>query len=327
MATTREQIARHTRAEAMTQQQPQQRADDPLAPTPIRFEHWRDADGTLHRRPDSSQRSGPEPGWHGEDDPASDAGPLEPPPQRQRGQTYTPSLQTRDYQQSRATRAYHDLDEELLDGDDGGVQHRMPRSAIRYQHTLPGQYRGQVVLPTPPQRVRRQRLTGNAPAPGQQHRPSTRRNKPWSLYLVTGMLAMTALVVGLNSLGSWWQHVQDGWAYGYPRTFQIDAVVGHNHDSSSHPSHFVALNLRGQVEVFELPAGDPTKVRVFLGPTISGEGADQVVVTISFADIDHDGTPDLILHYGDSAEVLDNKGGTFQVPGGKSYEQGRSTLS
>jgi len=147
------------------------------------------------------------------------------------------------------------------------------------------------------------------------------------VYLVTGMATMTALVIGLYSLGSWWQHVQDDWTYGMPRTNQTDAVVGHNHDSSSHPSHFLAVNLKGRIEVFELPAGDPTKVRVFLGPMISGNGADQVVVTISFTDIDHDGTPDLILHYGESAEVLYNKGGTFQVPGSESSEQGRSALS
>ncbi len=312
MATIREQIARHTRAEA-TQQQPV--ADDPLAPTPIRFTHWHDADGVIHQRTVNA----PSTGWHLEDDAeASDAEPLRP-----RGQASTPSRQTRDsQQQARVTQAYPP---DYEDADDYTAQARPPRSAMRYQHTLPNQYRGQTVLPTPPQRLRRQRLTGHAP--GQQQRPPTRRSKFWSLYLVTGMLAMTALVVGLYSLGSWWQHVQDRWTYGYPRTFQTDAVVGHNHDSRAHPSHFLAVNLRGQLEVFELPAGDPTKVRVFLGPTISGDGADQVVVTISFADIDHDGTPDLILHYGDSAEVLYNKGGTFQVSGGKSYEQGRSTLS
>src|SRR5260370_1092932 len=92
----------------------------------------------------------------------------------------------------------------------------------------------------PPQRLRRQRLTGNAP--GQQQRPSTRRNRHWSVYLVTGMATMTALVIGLYSLGSWWQHVQDDWTYGMPRTYQTDAVVGHNHDSSSHPSHFIAVH-------------------------------------------------------------------------------------
>ncbi len=314
MTTIKEQIARHTRSEAPTQQQPQQPvADDPLAPTPIRFTHWHDADGVIHQR----TVNGPAAGWHLEDD--AEGSDVEPPP-RPRGQTSTPSRQTRDYQQARVTQAYPpDYD----DADEPST--RPPRSAMRYQHTLPHQYRGQTVLPTPPQHMRRQRLTGHAPGP-QQH-PPTRRSKHWSVYLVTGMATMTALVIGLYSLGSWWQHVQDDWTYGMPRTYQTDAVVGHNHDSRAHPSHFLALNLRGQVEVFELPAGDPTKVRVFLGPTISGNGADQVVVTISFADLDHDGTPDMILHYGDSAEVLYNKGGTFQVPGGKSYEQGRSALS
>src|SRR5260221_5844053 len=304
MATLRHQIARHTDAEATTQQQPV--ADDPLAPTPIRFTHQRDPSGVIHKRSVNE----PTAGWHLEDDASGeDAGPRLSPAQ-----------------QARVTREYHDLDkEELLDGDDGDAYSRLPRSALRYQHTLPHQYRGQTMLPTPPQRLRRQCLTGNAP--GQQHRPPTRRRRHWSVYLVTGMATMTALVIGLYSVGSWWQHVQDDWTYGMPRTYQTDAVVGHNHDSSSHPSHFLAVNLKGRIEVFELPAGDPTKVRVFFGPTIAGNGADQVVVTISFTDSDHDGTPDMILHYGGSAEVLYNKGGTFLLPGDKSYEQRRSTLT
>ena len=311
MATIKEHIARHTRSEAPTQQQPV--ADDPLAPKPIRFTDWRAGDRVIHQRSVNE----PTAGWRLEDDAeGSDAEPLRP-----RGQTYTPSHQTRDsQQQARVTQAYppdyEDVDEPST---------RPPRSGIRYQHTLPHQYRGQVVLPTPPQQLRRQRLTGNPPGP--QQRAPRRRSKHWSVYLVTGMATMTALVIGLYSLGNWWQHVQDDWTYGMPRTYQTDAVVGHNHDSRAHPSHFVALNLRGQVEVFELPAGDPTKVRVFLGPLFSGNDADQVVVTISFVDIEHDGTPDLVLRYGDSAEVFYNKGGTFQVSGGKSSEQGRSPLS
>jgi len=303
MATIKEHIAQHTRFEAATQQQPA--ADDPLAPTPIRFTHRRDADGVIHKRSVNE----PTTGWHPEDDSAGED--AEPSP-RQRGQAYTPSRQTRDsQQQARVTQAYppdyEDADEQYT------AQARTPRSGIRYQDTRPAQYRGQTVLPTPPQQLRRQRLTGQAP-----QRAPRRRSKHWSMYLVTGMATMTALVIGLYSLGSWWQHVQDDWTYGYPRTYQTDAVVGHNHDSSSHPSHFVAVNLRGQVEVFELPAGDPTKVRVFLGPMISGNGADQVIVTVSFTDLDHDGTPDMVIHYGESAEVFYNKGGTFQVPGGKS---------
>ena len=315
MAPIHEHIAQYTRSEAPTHQQSQQPvADDPLAPTPIRFTHRRDADGVLHRRTVNE----PTAGWHLEDDTeSSDADPHPP----HRGQAYTSSRQTRDYQQqARVTQAYPPGYEDADESDT-----RPPRSAMRYQHTLPHQYRGQTVLPTPPQQLRRQRLTGNAP--GQQPRPPKRRNKHWSVYLVTGMATMTVLVIGLYSVGSWWQGVQDRWTYGYPRTYQIDTVVGHNHDSPSHPSHFLAVNLKGHLEVFELPAGDPTKVRVFLGPTIVGNGADQVVVTISFVDLDHDGTPDMVIHYGDSEEVFSNKGGTFLLPGGKSYKQGRSTLT
>jgi hypothetical protein len=300
MATIREQIARHTRAEA-TQQQPV--ADDPLAPTPIRFTHWHDADGVIHKRTVNE----PTADWHLEDDTESSDAASQPP---HRGQAYTSSRQTRASQQQAYPLDYEDADEQYT------TQARTPRSAMRYQQTLPNQYRGQIVLPTPPQQLRRQRLTGEA-SQVQKPRAPRRGSKPWSVYLVTGMATMTALVIGLYSLGSWWQGVQDRWTYGYPRTYQTDAVVGHNHDSRAHPSHFVAVNVRGQVEVFELPAGDPTKVRVFLGPMLSGEGADQVVVTISFTDSDHDGTPDLVLRYGDSEEVFYNKGGTFQVPGGK----------
>jgi len=301
MATIKEQIARHTSAGTTQQQLP----DDPLAPTPIRFTHQRDADGVIHKR----SVNGPTAGWHLEDDAEGSDAESQPPP---RGQAYTSSRQTRDYQQqARVTQAYPP---DYEDADEPDT--RPPRSAMRYQHTRPAQYRGQTVLPTPPEHLRRQRLTGHAPGP--KPRAPRRRSTHWSVYLVTGMATMTVLVIGLYSVGSWWQGVQDRWTYGYPRTYQTDAVVGHNHDSPSHQSHFLAVNLRGQVEVFELPAGDPTKVRVFLGPMLSGNGADQVVVTISFADIDHDGTPDLVLRYGDNAEVLYNKGGTFQMPGGKS---------
>ncbi len=178
MATIREQIARHTRTEATTQQQPV--ADDPLAPTPIRFTHWHDADGVIHKRTVNE----PTTGWHLEDDSADeDAEPLRP-----RGQAYTPSRQTRDsQQQARVTQAYPP---DYEDADDQyTAQARPPRSAMRYQQTLPGQYREQTVLPTPPQRLRRQRLTGNAS--DQRHHPPTRRRKHWSVYLVTGMATMT----------------------------------------------------------------------------------------------------------------------------------------
>jgi len=303
-----EQRAQHTASQAT---KPQQVPDDPLAPKPIRLRDWRDVDGSLYKQMVNGQTIG----WHLEDESAGSGAALQ---SRGQSQAYPPSRQTRDYQQqAKVTQAYPP---DYAEDDEPAT--RPPRSGLRYQHTRPEQYRGQTVLPTPPERLRRQRLTGQAPTP--PPRAPRRRSRHWSVYLVTGMATMTFLGIGLYGLGTWWQGVQARWTYGYPRTYQTDAVVGHNHDSSSHPSHFVAVNLKGHVEVFELPAGDPSKVRVFLGPILSGNGADQVVVTISFVDLDHDGTPDLVLRYGDTEEDFLNHDGTFQMPGGKSSMPGRS---
>src|SRR5260221_10014858 len=114
-------------------------------------------------------------------------------------------------QQARVTQAYPpDFEDEDLPSS------RPPRSAMRYQNTLPHQYRGQTVLPTSPEHLRRQRLTSNAP--GHQQHPPTRRSKHWSMYLVTGMATMTALVIGFCSLGRRWQQLQADLTVGYPPT-------------------------------------------------------------------------------------------------------------
>ena len=97
MAAIKEHIAQYTRSEVPPHQQPV--ADDPLAPKPIRFTDWRDADGVLHQR----TVNGPTAGWHLENE--TEASDAEPPPPR--GQASTPSRQTRDYQQqARVTQAY-----------------------------------------------------------------------------------------------------------------------------------------------------------------------------------------------------------------------------
>jgi len=70
-------------------------------------------------------------------------------------------------------------------------------------------------------------------------------------------------------------------------------------------SHIMALNLHGQVEVIALPAGDPTHAHIYLGPSVTD---DRLPVTLSFADVDHDGTPDLVIHVGQSVMVLLNNG-------------------
>src|SRR5690349_12145390 len=76
-------------------------------------------------------------------------------------------------------------------------------------------------------------------------------------WLGTGMLvALAAVLLGQLVVG-WMTTTWDDWHYGRPRTFQCDAVVGHS-DSPAQPSHFIALNLHGHIEVIELPGGDPS---------------------------------------------------------------------
>jgi hypothetical protein len=59
------------------------------------------------------------------------------------------------------------------------------------------------------------------------------------LLLGLGMILMLVLWTLLTLAVNWWNITWDDIHYGRPRTFQVDAIVGHN-DSSSNPSHFIA---------------------------------------------------------------------------------------
>jgi hypothetical protein len=75
-------------------------------------------------------------------------------------------------------------------------------------------------------------------------------------------------------------------------------VVGHG-DSAAIPSHFLALNYNGRVEVIEFPAGDASRARIYIGPQLYGAGADLVSVTVSFVDVSGHHQPDMLvqLHF------------------------------
>ncbi len=116
----------------------------------------------------------------------------------------------------------------------------------------------------------------------------------------------------LIQVGTWWQVTQDDMYFGRPRTFQIDAVVGH-HDSAANPSHFIAINLKGHILIFEIPGGDAAKTEVYVGPTLIGPGLDLVPITLKFQDVNEDGKPDMILVIGESTIVYLNTGSSFKV--------------
>ena len=136
-------------------------------------------------------------------------------------------------------------------------------------------------------------------------------NVHWLVFVGIAMLIMITGWVAFNALGSWWQTTQDDWHYGRPRTFQTDAVVGHN-DSAINPSHFIAMNLNRHVLIIELPGGDATKARIFNGPILIGPGQDLAPVTLSFQDVNGDGLLDMIVNVQDAHFVYINANGTFQ---------------
>jgi len=128
-----------------------------------------------------------------------------------------------------------------------------------------------------------------------------------------GMVAMLALWVLGSMLLNWWQTTQDDWHYGRPRTFQMDAVVGHNHDSLANPSHFIALNFHAHIQIIEFPAGDTSKAKIYAGPVISGDNQDLAPVTLAFKDVNGDGKLDLIIAVASTHVVLINDGNQFRM--------------
>jgi hypothetical protein len=128
-------------------------------------------------------------------------------------------------------------------------------------------------------------------------------------FLGVGMLATLALIAVLSIVTNWFTTTLDDLRYGRPRTFQTDAYVGH-HESPGTPSHFLAVNLQGRIEIIELPGGDASHARIYIGPQLYGSDADLIPVTLSFIDVNGDHRPDMILTFqGTHVVFINDKGG------------------
>jgi hypothetical protein len=180
-----------------------------------------------------------------------------------------------------------------LEEDESYYTQRPPSSAVRY--TQPKQ---QVI-----QRGNKRIIIHDEPPPTHKLH--------WSFILGIGMLLMLALwVLGSYAL-SWWQNHQLDSTYGMPRTYQTDQVVGHS-DSTSHPTHFIAVNLNSKITIIEIPGGNNQHARIYSGPTLYSDNGDQTPVILEFYDVDGDGKVDMIVHIGDQKIVYLNDGTQFK---------------
>jgi len=140
-----------------------------------------------------------------------------------------------------------------------------------------------------------------------------RRQKHPLLYVGIGMLVtFTLATLILGPGGKWWTDWRNYTTYGDPRTFQVDAIVGHN-DGPGHESHFIAFNLQRQIIVVEFPGSDPSKGRDFVITTLYGPDTNGVPVTLTFADVNGDGKPDMIVHFDGQQVAYLNDHGTFRL--------------
>jgi len=194
------------------------------------------------------------------------------------------------------TTSYVDWDED----NDGREEQEEDRTGLPTARLRPSAIR-RGMLPT-----RRGRYL---PANHSQEHP--RRRPHWMLRLGLALSLVFLSWLLLTEAATWTQHALDTLHYGYPRTYQTDAVVGHG-DSPTHPSHFIALNLDGHLEVIELAGGNPAHAHIYMGPTLTGETAAQVPVTIMFQDVNGDGKPDLLLLFNGILVVYLNTGTSFQ---------------
>ena len=206
----------------------------------------------------------------------------------------------------------------IVDDEDDEWYPRMPKSALRLRDTRDESRdptsRSVTRRGTSAVVVTRHRVPARA---GRQDRQTDALPRPrfrlhWLVVVGLALIIMTLGWVLLTMVASWWTTTQNTWTYGYPRTYQCDAVVGQNHDSAATPSHFIALNLNSKVEVIEFPAGDGSKAKIYLGPSLIGPDASLAPVTLSFADVNGDGKPDLLIHVQGGTFVFLNTGTAFR---------------
>ncbi len=144
-----------------------------------------------------------------------------------------------------------------------------------------------VVRKRPYTQVERVRVRETDDLPDSRHR----RHLHPLVYVGVSLLFLCLFLTAYTYIPQAWQHHLDDMKYGYPRTYQTDANVGHGGIS-----HFIVLNKHGTIEVVEIPP-DPTKntPRLYIIASFVNDGADLIPATVAFYNLKGDGGLDMIV--------------------------------
>jgi hypothetical protein len=182
---------------------------------------------------------------------------------------------------------------DYFDADEGLYPVKSRTSAVRYTDT-----QGNQVI----ERGNKRFVFHDNPPPRKRRRPH------WLVISGLSMMMVLLLWAGLSWLTSWIANNQLNATYEYPRVSQADEVV-YPGDTSDHPSHYLFLNLNGTVLIVELPHGDSAKSRIYKGPTLFSDNADQIPITGEFRTVN--GKIEMLEHIQDRIILYINNGTQF----------------
>lgn len=134
----------------------------------------------------------------------------------------------------------------------------------------------------------------------------------WRMSAIAYLLLLVLGYLLLTPIFAWGQQRLDDVRYGFPRAVQLNGFVGHN-EALGEPTHLIALNLRGQISIMELPGGDAADIRTLPGPYLIGADSQFVVPHLALRDVNGDARPDLLLQLREETIVYINDTETFRL--------------
>lgn len=172
----------------------------------------------------------------------------------------------------------------------------LTRSVLRHRPIAPDALNTQIQTPRasrvrqkPKSHAHDDRAFASPPLTHAPRRTRDAGSHTWLIYVVLGMLCACLLLWLGQIVLNWGQNLSDDLRYGRPRTTNVDHFVGH--ETGHIATHFVALNLSGQVYIIEIPGGTNTS-QLLVGPRLIGTDSDLAPVSLSFSgDPQH---PDLL---------------------------------